>query len=191
MNIVDEIKLIYKELFTVKFLHEGYGAFNRNFISDAISVAPDEATKKNFENHDMGYRFFSDILVCFMRCDVDDLQIKTPYVNFTEDKLLRFYIQVSTGFLNKTEIVAAGAKQLYQFGNNIIATAGMFICHNASGVNDDDLKNIGEVEPAEKCFAVLDIHTRDVINSEYALFNAGDTLVTNAPEYNLIFKNVT
>src|SRR5215467_12836097 len=98
---LESTNTIYRELFTVKFLHSGYETSLDNFLSKGISVIPDEDTKNLFSNYQMDYRFFNNVLVCYMRCVLlspPNSQPKVPYINVSGNIRIRFLIQNSGDF---------------------------------------------------------------------------------------------
>ncbi len=183
-DVVDVIKTIYKELYNVKFLHAGYGAPRPNSISDNINLQPDADTVITFNNYNIGYSLFNDTLVVFMRCA--DQTPSVPYVKFAEPVRLRFLLNVSNDFLNKTVVDPVGATQVYQFSNQINVGSGGFISMHVEGVNADDLKTVAAVNADEKSFGVIDVFTSGAINHAYDLFSdANETLID--PDYSIRF----
>lgn len=190
----DIIKTTYKELFTVKFQHSGYGLSRQNFIADSIRVEPDEATAELFADHSIGYRLFNDMLICFIRTQPlapPAADPKAPYIKFSGNALMRFLVNVSSDFLDKTNVAAAGAKQVYQFTNQLNAGTGGFISVHTDtiGVNDDDLKNVTLVKPGSACFAVIDIFNSGAINNSYELFTSSVTQQLRSPAFTIPFKS--
>ena len=183
-EVVDIIKIIYKELFSVKILHAGYGTPRPDSISESINLQPDTNTKKIFKNYNMGYSFFNDTLVVFMRC-ADQLPV-VPYVKFAENFRIRFLLNVSGDFLNRTVADAVGATQVYQFSNQTNVGSGGFISMHSEGVNSDDLKTTAVVNADEKCFGVIDIYSSGAINNAYELFSGTDESLNN-PNYSIRF----
>ena len=183
-DVVDIIKIIYKELFTVKLLHTGYGAPRPGSISDSINLKPDAETKIIFSNYSIGYSFFNDTLVVFMRCA--DQSPVVPYIKFAENVRLRFLLNVSGDFLNKTVADPVGAIHIYQFSNQINAGSGGFISMHAGGVNIDDLKAAAAVNADENCFGVIDIYSSAAINNAYELFSGSNDNLNN-PNYSIQF----
>ena len=190
----DIIKTTYKELFTVKFLHSGYGLTRQNLIADSISVEPDEATSELFADHSIGHRFFNDTLICFIRTEPlapPAPNPKAPYIKFSGNVQIRFLVNVSPDFLNKTNVVATGAKQIYQFNNQSNAGTGGFISVHTDtiGVNNDDLKDVVVVKPGRNCFAVIDIFNNGAINNSYDLFTSSVTQQLKSPAFVIPFKS--
>ena len=164
------------KLFTVRFLHSGYGFSRRKLLEDSLTLEPDNATGNLFTNHQIGYHFFNDTLICFIRTDLTQLlsppvlSPETPFIKFTGNVSIRFLINASADFLNKTVVEAAGATQVYQFTNQLNAGAGGFICMNTAGVNNSDLKNSNVINADQTCFAVVDVHSNGAVNNTYDLF---------------------
>ncbi|MDQ6763555.1 MAG: hypothetical protein M3015_13125 [Bacteroidota bacterium] len=195
MAVIEEdiIRTIYEELFTVKFLHSGYGFPHPGLIANSITIEPNEATKKLFVNYNLGYRFFNDTLMCFIRASLvspPDPEPKVPFLKFAGEVKFRFLINASTDFLNKTDVAAAGSKQVYQFTNQVNAGTGGFISMHATGVDlIDDLKNVGVVKAEKICFGVIDIFNTDAINSSYDLFDNNTDQKLKSPAYKILFKS--
>ena len=119
---VDIINCLYQELFSVRFLHSGYGTPVSNTISKDIKLFPDKSTKKLFSGFDIGYRFINNILICFIRSELfapPATDIKVPFIPFLGEVQIRFLMHISKNFMSRTEIVAAGKRQVYHFSNRI------------------------------------------------------------------------
>lgn len=188
----DVISTVFKELFTVKFLHSGYGSPRPTFIADNISIEPDGLTKKLFINHAMDYLFFNDTLVCFIRTALlspPALEPKVPYTKFANKVTFRFLVNASTGFINITDIISAGAKNIYQFSNATNIGAGGFITMHSTGADDSDLKSTDMVKPDKTSFAVIDILSENAVNSSYDLFNNNTDQKLESPVYKILFKS--
>lgn len=158
---VDTINLLYQELFSVRFLHTGYGTPVSNMLSKSIWMSPDANTQKLFAGFDMGYRMLGDTLVCFIRSLLfapPATDPKVPFNRFTGDVRIRFLIFASQDFMNRTEVVATGKNQVYQFTNRIdnVISSDIFISrpiglYNAS--NDYDAGTI--VQQGGQLFVAL------------------------------------
>lgn len=187
---ITDIKV--EELFTVKFLHSGYGFARRKMLEDNITLEPDEATRNLFTNYNLGYHFFNDTLICFIRTNLPQLlsppalDPKIPFIKFSGNVRIRFLINASNDFLNKTVVEATGATQMYQFTNQVNAGTGGFICMNTSGVNSTDLKNVDVVEADKNCFGVIDVHNNAAVNNTYNLFT-GVNQTLQSPHYFIQF----
>ncbi len=125
---MDIVSTIYQELFSVKFLHSGYGMQPSDTIARDIELTPDEGTKKLFAGYNISYRVLNDTLVCFIRSKLFNPPArnpKVPFISFFGDIHIRFLMFATQSFINKTGVVAAGKDQVYQFSNtidNVIAT---------------------------------------------------------------------
>jgi len=185
----DIIHLIYKELFTVKFLHSAYGPLRNNLIADEIEIEPDQATRELFANHNVDYRFIGDTLICFIRIELlsPPSSNPPPYVKFSDTVLIRFLMKASTGFLSKTNVVATGATEVYQFSNQANAGTGGFICMHTTGVNNDDLKSASAISADRPCFAVIDIISSGAVNSSYEVFTGGVAQFLRSPAFSIQF----
>jgi len=185
---MDVIKSRYQQLFSVEFLHAGYLFGQRNLINEAINIKPDVNTKTIFKNHYLKYVFSNGRLVCIMQAEPlipPALTPLVPFIDFAGNVRIRFLIQNNNDFLDKTQVIAAGSTQVYQFSNQSNAGTNNFIAQNETGVNNADLKNVSAVQPEEKCFAVIDIHNNGTINSSYDLFGANNRLLS--PIYRIRF----
>ena len=181
---IDIIRTVYEELFTVTFIHGGYGSPRPDFIGDNISLEPDEDTKFLFKNYDISYRFFTDTLICFMRCN--DALPRVPFIPFSGPVRMRFFINTSAGFISKSVVEPAGALQVYQFTNQANIGTGGFISMHETGADNDDLKNASAVNAEKNCFGVIDVHNTGAVNSTYDLFSgANQTLLS--PDYSIRF----
>lgn len=185
---MDSFKSIYKSLFSVELLHDGYNFFQQNLISENIKIKPDTQTKTLFANHAIDYRFNNGTLVCLMR----GRQLVPPaslpvmsFIEFDDNVRMRFLVYSTSVFLAKTQVVAAGKTQVYQFSNQANAGTNGFIAQHEAGVNNDDLQTTVAVEPEENCFAVIDIHNNATINVSYDLFGGDKRLLS--PAYKIRF----
>jgi hypothetical protein len=194
MKIIDTIKIAYKELFTITLLHPSFESVytykepvsNTNktitgsSIFNVISVEPDIVTKKLFINHSINFKNSNNIISCFIRAESQQPLIKLP-----DNIRIRFLLKQKADFLYRTNIVAAGSRQVYRFTNenNTIDSGIKHITKNANGVTDADLEDISTVAPGENCLGVIDILT-SVTDVNYRLLN-GDTL--ESPEFVIRF----
>lgn len=186
----DIIRIKYKELFTVKFLHAGYGAARKTFIADDIHIEPDMATRKLFINHYLDYRFFNDTLVCFIRTALLSPPSLMPFVKFPNPFVIRFMITPSTVFFGKTDVLVTGSQQVYQFNNKVNAGTGGFICMHVAGVDNDDLKSAAVVKPDNPCFGVIDISSTGAFDSNYEIFTGGPGQELRSPAYSIQLKSI-
>lgn len=188
---MEQVITRYDGLFSVQLLHSGYNIFQQNLVGQDLSVKPDKATEKLFLNHSAGYSFNNGTLVCYMRSRPVLPPAATPvkpYIEFDGNTRIRFLVFGNATFLNKTQVAAAGSTQVYQFTNQANAGTNGFIAMHETGVNNDDLKTIGSVEPEENCLAVIDIHNNGAVNAGYELFGAGGQLMN--PVYRVRFVSV-
>ena len=186
----DIIQLLCKELFTVRFIHGAYGILRKIFISEDIFIEPDQATRILFTNHSVDYHFINDTLVCFIRTEVSSPPVlgpRTPFIRFDSPVVIRFLVKASVDFLNRTNVISAGAQQTYYFTNQVNAATGGFICMHSAGVNNDDLKNTNTVKPDNPCFAVIDIVSQGAVNSSYEIFTGGPAQQLTSPAYSIQF----
>ena len=186
----DIIQLLCKELFTVRFIHSAYGFSRKSFIAQNISIEPDRATRVLFTNHSVDYHFINDTLVCYIRTEVLSPPVsgpRTPFIKFDSPVLIRFLVKASTDFLNRTNVISAGAQQNYYFTNQANAATGGFICMHSAGVNNDDLKNTDIVNPDKPCFAIIDIASAGAVNTSYEIFSGGPAQQLTSPVYAIQF----
>lgn len=188
----DKINTSYRQLFTVRLLHSGYGAALKTSIKEVVKVEPDDATRKLMLNYNMGYRFVNDTLICFIRTSLfaqpAPLPV-VPFVKFSGVKKFRFLVFASPDFLASTDVEPAGAATVYQFTNQANAgTAGVISVHTA-GVNADDLKDVTTVKPAKNCFAVIDIISQGASGAAYELFDGVVNQQLKSPAYAIPFKS--
>ena len=126
---------MYSELFTVTFLHSAYKIGLDNFLSNVISVEPDNNTKQLFADYKMGYSFYNNVLICYLQSSLvapPASQPKIPSVQIDDDIKMRFLIMNSSDFFNKTYVAAAGNKKIYQFSNKTDNVSGTTIFLSAS-----------------------------------------------------------
>lgn len=191
MKLVETIRTIYKELFTVSFDHSAYQPVRNILFADQVTVDPDKDTKYHFTNYEMSYQFFNETLVCFIRCNLllpPAINPKVPFRKVNDDLRLRFLIKAGSAFLNVTDIDSAGAQQVYYFSNRVNAGASMFISSNTTGVGNSDLKNVSVVEPGESCLGVIDVFSSNAMNGNYELFT-GSAQQLRSPVYRIRFKS--
>jgi len=128
-QVGETVSTIYRELFTIKFIHAGFENIHENFLSQAISIVPDEQTEKLFIDHKVSYRFYTNTLVGFIECALFNppaLEPKVPFIPIDGDLHLRFLVKSSEDFASKTYVVSAGSKHTYHFTNKINNVGGGF-----------------------------------------------------------------
>lgn len=189
MKIVDTIKTAYKELFTVTLLHPAFETIytykepvtntdktiTSSSIFNALSVEPDNATKKLFANHSMSFQNSNNLISCFIRA-----QLQQPHIKLPGNTRIRLLLKQKSDFLYRTNIRTAGSRQVYSFTNSNTTMDGgiQHITKNATGVTDADLEDISTVEAEENCLGVIDM-LNSVTDVNYRLLN-GDTLESPA-----------
>ena len=189
MKIVDTIKTTYKELFTLTLLHPAFETIctykdpvtntdktiTASSIFNALSVEPDTATEKLFANHSMSFQRSNNLISCFIRA-----QLQEPFIPLPADTRIRLLLKHKSDFLYRTNIVAAGSRQVYWFSNtnNTLDSCIKHITKNATGVTDADLEDISTVQAEENCLGVIDMLS-SVTDVNYRLFD-GDTLQSPA-----------
>jgi len=194
MKIVDTIKIAYKELFTVTLLHPSFETIytykdpvtntdktiTGSTILNVVSAEPDAATQKLFTNCAISFRSSNNTISCFIRSELQQPLIKLP-----ANVRIRLLLKQKADFFHRTNIMAAGSRQVYRFTNenNTIDSGIKHITKNANGVTDADLEDISIVAPGENCLGVIDMLT-SVTDVNYRLLN-GDTL--ESPEFVIRF----
>ena len=189
MKIIDTIRTTYKELFTVALLHPAYETIytykdpvtntDKTIIASAIfnalSVEPDTATKRLFANHSMSVRSTDNIVSCFIRA-----QLQQPHIKLPANTRIRLLLKHKSVFLYRTNIIAAGSRQVYWFSNsNSTMDSGIkHITKNATGVTDNDLEETSTVDVKENCLGVIDM-LNSVTDINYRLLD-GDILESPA-----------
>ena len=190
MVLVDTIRQAYTELFTINFSHSGYGTGPQTSIADEIALAPDNATQTLFRKYEIGYKFYNHTFICFIRLKVlvPAMPPQVPYIPVANGLQLRLLLKAGNAFLNKTEIDAAGASQVYYFSNRVNAGSGRYLSHDAAEVNDHDLQNVSAVKPEDSCLGVIDIFSSGAMDSTYELFS-GSLQQFESPGYRIDFKS--
>jgi hypothetical protein len=126
-RVNETVSTIYQELFVIQFVHAGYQTPKEKYLTQALRIEPDPATKKLFRDHHIDYRFFADTLVCFVHCTLVNppaMEPKTPTVSISGDLKIRFLLFASSDFASRTYVVSAGSKKTYHLHNKISNTAG-------------------------------------------------------------------
>ena len=194
MKIVDTIKIAYKELFTVTLLHPAFETVytykdpvtntNKTITSSSIfnvvSIDPDAATQKLFTKYSISFRSSNNIISCFIRAE-----LQQPLVKLPADVRIRLLLKQRGDFFYRTNIMAAGSRQVYRFTNenNTIDSGIKHITKNANGVTDADLEDISILAPEENCLGIIDM-LNSVTEVNYRLLN-GNTL--ESPEFVIRF----
>lgn len=181
---METTRLIYNQLFSVQFLHNGYGTPRPAVLEQNIEFIPDADSAKLFRDHSMGYRLYNHTLVVFIRCA--ETAPPVPFVPIQRPVRIRFYVKVSADFLRKTTAMNAGATNVYLFSNRVNAGTGLFLGMHTTGINADDLHPVGSLEANQNSWAILDIYNTGAINNTYELF-AGPDGRLNSPAYSVRF----
>jgi hypothetical protein len=128
-QVGETVSTIYRELFTIKFTHAGFENLHENFLSQGISIVPDQQTEQLFIDHKVSYRFYTNTLVGFMECSLFNpptLEPKVPFIHIDGDLHMRFLVKASEDFASKTYVVSAGSRHTYHFTNKINNASGGF-----------------------------------------------------------------
>lgn len=124
------VQTVYRKLFTIQFLHAGYENPNEIFLPKGIRIVPDEPTKQLFIDHKINYRFYTNMLICFIECvpfNPPAAEPKVPFIPIAGDLNIRFLVLSSGDFAGNTYVAAAGSKHTYQFSNKTNNINGGFI----------------------------------------------------------------
>ncbi|MDI3319788.1 hypothetical protein [Pinibacter soli] len=127
MMLIDSVDLVFRPLFSIRFIHSGFQTPKENFFADAIAIVPDDRTKKIFANYKMNYLFYTNTLTCFMQCSMFNPptpEPKIPSIKIDGDIMLRFLLKSKDDFFGRTYVTAAGGKNVYQFTNKVNNTSG-------------------------------------------------------------------
>ncbi len=134
MTPVDTIRTIYRELFTIRFLHKSYENPQENFLNKGLTLSPDGETKDLFKKYRMDYRCFNNRLTCYVQSSLfapPDAEPLVPFVEMEGDIRIRFLMSNSSDFFDKTYIVAAGVNKTYEFSNRVSNINGGTVFLNA------------------------------------------------------------
>jgi hypothetical protein len=161
IQVGEQVRTTWRELFSIKFLHAGYENPNENFLSRGIQIIPDEATQQLFAAQKMRYRFYTNTLVCFIECvpfNPPAAEPKIPFIPITGDWKIRFLVLSSSAFAANTFVVAAGSKQTYQFTNKTNNQSGGLVfltapVENHATSNDYEMGTV--VQSSGNLFASL------------------------------------
>lgn len=124
---IEIIDTIYAELFNITFTHSAYETPLDKFLSRSLSIVPDEDTKQLFKEYKMDYRFFNNVLVCFVKSSLfapPAPDPKVPSVTIDASTKIRFLIKNSSDFFAKTFVTAQSNKKIYQFSNKVNNSSG-------------------------------------------------------------------
>jgi hypothetical protein len=155
----------YRQLFNVVFDHSGYQTPMDNFLMKGISIVPDEDTQQLFTSYKMDYRFFNNVLICYMQCGLlspPTPEPKIPFVTIDGNIKIRFLVRNSGDFFNKTFVVAAGSKKIYQFSNKI---------------NNVNLPDVFLTAPVESYAAANDYDQGTIVQNGGNMFTALKTVL--------------
>jgi hypothetical protein len=199
--MIESVNSIYRPLFTVKFIHNGYETPMDKFFSQAVTITTDEDTGNLFKNYKMNYRFFNDTLICFIQCtsfNPPAPEPKLPSVKIDGDIRIRFLIKNNNDFFSKTFATAAGNKKKYQFSNkaNNLNGPDIFLSapvENYSSAKDYTLgsvvQNAGSLFGANKI--VLAADSIPLTNADFwAKKTPVDQVVSNADLQDATLVNV-
>jgi len=175
--IVDTIKTSFRNLFSIQLDHVGYETTLTAVVTSSILkdlfVEPDPQTKNLFKNYGLGFSSGNKSVICYVRNTGSK-----PFLPLPDSTVIRLLVHASSGFINRTEIKAAGSKQVYQFTNLDRSGGGTnkYLTKNSNGTSDNDLLGVEVLNPSENCFGVIDVFTKDVGN-DYRLFDGSGNLL--------------
>ena len=184
-TVIDTIRTTYIKLFSVDLLHEAYQTSYMlpnpdhpdvltpvvvSGIFQALDVLPDEATKRIFASHQMGLQCSNNLVSCFVR-----VQDQRPFVAIPADSVIRLLLRYKSDFLNRTQAVATGSREVYFFSNSnhTMENGIKYISKNAAGVSDADKKDISAITRLqENCWGLIDIMIGET-DDNYRVLNNG------------------
>jgi hypothetical protein len=172
---IESTNTIYSELFNVTFVHSGYETPLDKFISRSITVVPDEGTKQLFAEYKMSYRFFNNVLICFVQSSLfapPAPDPKVPFMQIDNSTKIRFLIKNSGDFFDETFVTAGANKKIYQFSNKIMNASSTDIFLSA---------------PVENYNSANDYSQGTIVQDGVNLFGALKTAAGGIPLTNTIF----
>lgn len=199
MKIVDSIITVYRELFTITFLHTGFekvcsyidpeGSEENDEITiinssifQSLNIQPDKETLELFSDFSIGFQSSNNIFSCFIR-----VQSQNPFFNLPENTRIRLLGNPKGDFLSRTNMSGANRSQVYRLSNinDTLEDSIKHLTKNHIGVTDLDLENLSSLDLDEKCLCVIDI-LNSVINEKYRLIKDNEL---QSPAFVIRFKN--
>ena len=121
------------------------------------------------------------MIICYLR-----KESQSPFIALPPLGTIRLLIKNENDFIKKTNVVAAGRDEIYQFTNeNKTGNASnRFITANETGVSVDDLMPASVVKAEEPCFGVIDMYM-EVTDNFYRILN-GNQL--ESPAFTILFN---
>ena len=119
---MDVVLTIYKELFNIQLLHDGFSTPSGSEIFSQVSIAPDDDTKMLFSRYDISYKYLDNTVAFFIHSDLASPPAKDPkkpFVKLDSDFKMRLLVFASPSFFAKTYTVSTGSKAVYYFTNRI------------------------------------------------------------------------
>ncbi len=191
MKLVETFTYLADELFTITFDHSAFDSLAESTLSDVLLIKPDAETASLLTDYSAGYTFSANSFVCFIHSRLLSPPASQPrgaYVVPEPDTRFRFLLMAGSRFINVTVVEPVAAARFYYFSNRINAGTGMFISHDASEVNSNDLHNLSDVEIRESPLAVIDIFSSNAMNTSYELFT-GTAGELRKPAYRVLFRS--
>src|SRR5204862_7824992 len=106
---------IYSELFNITFEHGAYQTPLDKSVSRAISVVPDESTKQLFTQCKINYRFFDNVLICFVESSLlapPAPNPKVPFMQIDNTAKIRFLVKNTSDFFDKTFVTTGQGNKI-------------------------------------------------------------------------------
>lgn len=191
MRLVETFTYLADELFTITFDHSAFDNLSESNVSDVILIKPDAETAVLLRDYSVGYTFSGASFVCYIHSRLlspPALQPRAACVVPEPNTRFRFLVMAGSRFTDVTVIESVAAGRFYYFSNRSNAGTGMFISHNASEVNNNDLHNLTDVEIRESPLAVIDVFSSGAVNPSYELFT-GTSGELRKPAYRVLFRS--
>lgn len=192
MKLVETFQYLADELFTIRFQHSGFNASLNRSLSEAVRIEADEETRTFFQSFSIGSAFYQNSFVCFIRSRLlspPAPQPRAAYLFPVGEKRLRFFLTGGSRFQNLTLLPPTATGQYYSFSNRTNVGSGLFITHDAGGVNASDIRPLSDVNLRSQPLAVIDIFTSGAANGSYELFT-GTSGELRSPVYQVRFHSL-
>lgn len=120
---MDRVLKKFEKLFSIRFAHEAFpfSASNGGILSQHISIEPDQATSKIFNQHDILIRKKNDLLICLVRVQP---AADIPFFLLPNNFSARFFINLANPLKDQTDKADShGKENMYRFRINVRASA--------------------------------------------------------------------
>lgn len=191
MKLVKTTTYLADELFTITFDHSAFDNLAESSLSDVLFIKPDAKTVSLLNDYSAGYTFSSNRFVCYIHSRLMAAPAPQPrgaYVTPVTNTRFRFLLVAGSRFMTVTTIEPVAGNKVYYFSNRTNAGTGMFISHDASEVNGNDLQTVPDVETKESPLAVIDIFSSGAMNTGYELFTSALGELRK-PAYRVLFRS--